>query len=190
MQILSKDEYNLRKQEILIQIKHGAVFIYPTDTIYGLGANALNHNAVKKVREAKDRSEMPFSVIAPSKEWIRENCEINEKVEEWLEKLPGPYTLILRLKNSEAVEHIVNNGMETIGVRIPKHWTTDIAKDISSPIITTSANLAGNAFMTSIETLDINVRNKVDFMINEGELKGQPSTLVDLTKEEVEVKKR
>jgi len=48
MQILNKDEYNLKKQEFLIKIKQGAVFIYPTDTIYGLGANALNHDAIKK----------------------------------------------------------------------------------------------------------------------------------------------
>ena len=190
MQILNKDEFNLKKQELLVKIKQGSVFIYPTDTIYGLGANALNHDAVKKIREAKDRNEMPFSVIAPSKEWIKENCEVNEKVEEWLEKLPGPYTLILKLKNTEAVEHIVNNGMDTIGVRIPKHWSTDIAKELNLPIVTTSANLTGKAFMTSVETLDVNVRNKVDFMINEGEIKGTPSKLIDLTKEEVEVKER
>ena len=110
--------------------------------------------------------------------------------EEWLEKLPGPYTLILKLKNPEAVEHIVNKGMATIGVRIPDHWTTDIAKELNLPIVTTSANLAGKAFMTSVETLDTNVRNKVAFMINEGEIKGKPSTLVNLTKDEVEVKER
>ena len=80
--------------------------------------------------------------------------------------------------------------MATIGVRIPDHWTTDIAKELNLPIVTTSANLAGKAFMTSVETLDTNVRNKVAFMINEGEIKGKPSTLVNLTKDEVEVKER
>jgi len=133
---------------------------------------------------------MPFSVIAPSKEWIKENCEINDKIEEWLEKLPGPYTLILKLKNPEAVEHIVNNGMKTIGVRIPLHWTTDIARELNLPIVTTSANLTGKGFMTSVDNLDMNVRNKVDFMINEGEIKGTPSKLIDLTKKGVEIKER
>jgi len=80
MQIINRDEYKLKKQEFLAKIRQGAVFIYPTDTIYGLGANALNHDAVHKIREAKDRYTRPFSVIAPSKDWIKENCEINEKV--------------------------------------------------------------------------------------------------------------
>ena len=190
MQILSRDEYNLRKEELLLKIKQGAVFIYPTDTIYGLGANALNHNAVNKIRQAKGRYERPFSVIAPSKEWIRENCEVNEKTEEWLEKLPGPYTLILKLKNKEAVEQNVNTNLSTLGVRIPDHWSTDIAKELNIPIITTSANLTSKEFMTSLTNLDVNVRNKVDFMINQGEIKGKPSTLIDLTKEQVEVKER
>ena len=190
MEIINKDEFKIRKQEILLKIKKGSVFIYPTDTIYGIGSNALNHDSVKKIREAKNRDEMPFSVIAPSKEWIKENCEINERVEEWIEKLPGPYTLILKLKNSEAVEHIVNNGMRTIGVRIPLYWTTDIAKELNLPIVTTSANLAGQEFMTSFDDLNVDVKNKVDFMINEGKIKGKPSTLIDLTKDEVDIKER
>lgn len=190
MIVLSKDEFDLKKQTLLSKIRNGAVFIYPTDTIYGIGSNALNHDAVKKIREAKDRNTMPFSVIAPSKDWIRENCEVNGKVEEWLEKLPGPYTLILKLKNPDAVESTVNSGMDTLGVRIPDCWTTDIAKELGLPIVTTSANITGKGFMTSLETLDVSVKNKVDFMINEGEIKGKPSTLVDLTKEDVEIKKR
>jgi L-threonylcarbamoyladenylate synthase len=190
MQILNKDEYDLRKQELFSKIRNGAVFIYPTDTIYGLGANALNHDAVNKIREAKARCERPFSIIAPSKEWILENCEVNERVEEWLEKLPGPYTLILKLKNKGAVESIVNSGMDTLGVRIPDCWSSEIAKELNVPIVTTSANITGKEFMTSLETLDVDVKNKVDFMINEGEIKGKPSTLIDLTKDEVNIKER
>ena len=190
MQIINKDEFNLKKQEFLAKIKKGAVFIYPTDTIYGLGSNALNHDAVHKIREAKDRYTRPFSVIAPSKEWIKDNCEVNEKAEEWIEKLPGPYTLILKIKNQGAIEPIVNSQMETIGVRIPDHWTTEIAKELNVPIVTTSANVTTEAFMTSLENLNINIKNKVDFMINDGEIKGEPSKLIDLTKDKVEIKKR
>ncbi len=190
MQRLNKDEFHIRKVEILLKIKEGAVFIYPTDTIYGIGANALNHDAVKKIRDAKNRYEMPFSVIAPSKDWIRENCEINKRVEEWIEKLPGPYTLILKLKNNDAIEQIVNAGMKTIGVRIPDHWITEISSELNLPIVTTSANITGSPFITSLDNLDVNIKSKVDFAINEGDLKGRPSTLVDLTKEEEEIKER
>ena len=190
MEILNKDEYYLKRQEIISKVIKGAIFIYPTDTIYGIGANAMNHDAVKMVREAKARYTMPFSVIAPSKEWIRENCEVNDVVEEWLEKLPGPYTLILKLKNLGAVEQNVNSGMDTIGVRIPDYWTTEIAKDTGLPIVTTSANITTKGFMTSLENLDHDVKNKMDFIIYVGELKGKPSKIVDLTKKETEVKER
>ncbi len=190
MQIISRDEYNLKKIEFLEKIRQGAVFIYPTDTIYGIGANALNHDAIKRIRETKQRYTMPFSVIAPSKEWIRDNCEVDERVEEWINKLPGPYTLILKIKNNSAVEQTVNPNLDTIGVRIPNHWISDIVKELEIPIVTTSANVATKEFMTSIEDLDVEIRNKTDFMISEGEIKGKPSTIVDLTKEEVEIKER
>ena len=65
MQILNKDEYYLRRSELLNKINGGAIFIYPTDTIYGLGANALDQKAVTRIRDAKERPENPFSVIAP-----------------------------------------------------------------------------------------------------------------------------
>lgn len=190
MQIITKDEYNLKKEKFLEKIRQGAVFIYPTDTIYGIGANALNRESVRKIRKAKNRYKMPFSVIAPSKEWIKENCEVNKNIEKWLKKLPGPYTLILKLKNKDAVEKEVNKRLKTLGVRIPKHWTSSIAKELQIPIITTSANVAGKEFMTSLEELDSKIKNKTDFMINEGEIKGHPSTIVDLTKKDLKIKER
>ena len=190
MEIITKDEYNLKKDHFLERIKQGAVFIYPTDTIYGIGANALDPKAVQKIRKAKNRYKMPFSVIAPSKEWIKKNCKINKNIEKWLKKLPGPYTLILKLKNKGAVEKIVNKRLPTLGIRIPKHWTSNIAKELQTPIVTTSANIAGKGFMTSLEDLDSNLKSKVDFVINEGEIKGNPSTIVDLTKKDLKIKER
>jgi L-threonylcarbamoyladenylate synthase len=190
MEVLTFDEYQLRKEEILHKIKHGAVFIYPTDTIYGIGANALDFKAVDKVRQAKDRYSNPFSIIAPSKEWIKENCHLTKEAEQWLEKLPGPYTLIMKLKNKSAIEQNVNSGLETVGIRIPDHWTSSIAEELNAPIITTSANVTTKEYMTSMENLDPIIKSKMDFIIYEGEIKGTPSTLIDLTKSKVEIKKR
>jgi L-threonylcarbamoyladenylate synthase len=190
MEILNKDEFNIRKKELLLKIKHGAVFIYPTDTIYGIGGNALRQETVHKIREIKDRYTRPFSVIAPSVEWIKENCKMSHDSEMWLKKLPGPYTLILKLKNKGAIDIDVNSDMGTVGIRIPDHWCKDIATELNIPIITTSANITTKEFMTSSQDLDMGIRNKTEFMIDEGELKGHPSTLIDLTKEEVNIKER
>ena len=190
MQILSKEEVSAKAGEIKQAILEGAVFIYPTDTIYGLGCDATNDEAAGRIRDIKSRFKRPFSVIAPSKEWIIENCEITKEAEEWIEKLPGPYTLILKLKNKIAVSEKANMGMDTLGVRIPAHWISHVASAMGVPIITTSANKIDEDYMTTIEDLDPSIKNKVDFIIYEGEKKGRPSQLVHLEDGEAKVKDR
>ncbi len=168
-----------------------SVFIHPTDTIYGIGGDATKHNIVERIRKIKHRPIQAMSVIAPSKEWIYENFEINEKVEEWISKLPGPYTLILRVKKGKKpVASNVAPGLDSVGVRIPNHWISELVALMNKPIITTSANIVGEEFMTTIDNLDERIRSGVDYIIYEGEKKGRPSTIVHLEKEEVEIKKR
>ncbi|MFC1690669.1 L-threonylcarbamoyladenylate synthase [Nanoarchaeota archaeon] len=190
MKILTKDEYELKKERVIYDIKEGAIFIYPTDTIYGIGCNALDSGAVNKIRQLKNKSKAPFSVIAPSKEWILENCIINENAEEWIDKLPGPYTLIIPLKNKSCVAEEVLLGLDSIGIRIPDCWTSKIAKDLEMPIITTSVNKTGQAYMTSIEDLDADIKNNIDMIFDDGEKQGSPSTMIHLEKEELEIKER
>ena len=165
MKIYNKEKFNENKEKILTKIKEGNIFIYPTDTIYGIGCDARNFEAVKRIRELKNRDEKPFSVIAPSKEWIIDNCE-----EKNLDKLPGPYTLILKLKNKECVASNVS-GLDTLGVRIPDHWFK-----VDIPIVTTSVNKSDKNNMTSLEDLDKDI--KVDFIIYEGEKKGKSSKII------------
>ena len=191
MKILNKDEVFMQETHIKEEILRGsAVFIHPTDTIYGLGCDATNDNAVSKIREIKERFKRPFSVIAPSKNWIVKNCEMTDKAEEWLDKLPGPYTLIMKLKNKDSVSEHANMGMDTIGVRMPDHWMSHVASAVGVPLITTSANKIDQDFMTSLDDLDSSIKSKVDFIMYEGEKKGRPSKLVHLEGEEVEIKER
>lgn len=180
MQLLTKAELQSRFTEIKEQISNGAVFIYPTDTIYGIGCNALNKEAVEKIRKLKERPANPFSIIVPSKEWIIKNCMVAKEMKEWLDKLPGAYTLILKLKNKNAVAKNVNRGEETIGIRIPDHWFSEVVQELGFPIVTTSANLSGKPFMISIEDLDPKIKEGVNFIIYEGEKKGRPSKIVNL----------
>ena len=190
MRVLSKEEVHLKALQIRDEILNGAVFIHPTDTIYGLGCDATNDDAVKKIRELKDRFKRPFSVIAPSLEWIEENCEITKEADEWLDKLPGPYTLILKLKKKSAVSKDANMGMETIGVRIPDHWISHVASAIGVPLITTSANKTDEDYMTTIDDLNPEIKTKVDFIMYEGEKRGRPSKLVHLENGKAKIKER
>lgn len=180
METLTKTELRLRYTEIAERIRNGAVFIYPTDTIYGIGCGALDKNAVEKIRRLKERQTNPFSIIAPSKEWITENCIITKEAKDLLNKLPGPYTFILRLKNKNAVANNVNQGQETIGVRIPDHWFSDVIRELGFPIVTTSANRSGQPFMTSLDDLDQAIKDGVDFIIYEGRKEGKPSKIINL----------
>lgn len=189
MEIYSPSETKLNSESIVQRITSGKLFIHPTDTIYGLGCNALDEGAVNDLRTAKRQLSRPFSIMVPDKEWIYNNCVITPGVEEWIDKLPGPYTLILNLKRN-AVAKSVNLGEDTIGVRLPEHWFREILKKAGLPIITTSANITGENFMTSIDELDPMIKMKCDFMIDEGIKKGTPSTIVDLSSEEIEIQKR
>ncbi len=182
METLTKSEVEYRKEELMKKISEGEVFIHPTDTIYGLGCNALDEKAVQAVRNLKDRQDTPFSVWAPSKEWIVENCELGAEGEEWLDKLPGPYTLVLKLKNKKAIAKNVHPANGTVGVRIPNHWFSLVVRELNIPIVTTSANRVGQGFMTSIENIDPEIRRGVRFVVYEGEKSGRPSQIVDLAK--------
>ncbi len=177
MRILSKNDVIVKKPKILAEILAGAVFIYPTDTIYGIGCDATNDASVQRIRQLKGRETKPFSIIAPSIDWIKENCELSAKAKPWLVKLPGPYTLILPLKNPNSVSAQTNMGMKTIGVRMPNHWISELVAQLNKPVVTTSVNTAGNSPGTKREELE---QFAVDFIIYEGEKKGAPSTIVDL----------
>lgn len=184
MRVLSKEEFEDEKGAIRESlIENCLVFIYPTDTIYGIGCNALNREAVKKIREIKQRKKNPFSVIAPSKEWIDENCIVNENAKDWVKRLPGPYTLILKTKKQCVAKNVVP-GLDTLGVRIPDHWFSNFVHEIGMPIITTSVNKSSEDFMTSLDDLDEEIKSMVDLIVYEGQKKGKPSRIIDLTDQE------
>jgi len=189
MECITKEQFDQRPQHYL-GVLRTTVFIYPTDTIYGIGCNALDEQLVQRIRELKGREEKPFSIIAPSKEWIRQHCVVDARAEHWLEQLPGPYTLILKLKNRHAVAAAVNGGAETIGVRIPAHWISDVVQKLDIPIVTTSANISGEKNMTSTEDLAPAIANGVSLLLYDGPLHGRPSTIVRLDTPETEIKER
>ena len=187
---LSREELFSKKFKYIDKFKNGALFIHPTDTIYGLGCNARDETAVNKIRILKNRHTQPFAVIAPSKNWIRMNCELPKDQEKYLEKLPGAYTLILKLKNKDAISENVNKGLDTIGVRMPDHWFQDFVALLNIPVVSTSVNKTGQEYMTSLFDLNSHIKRRVDYIIYEGKIEGKPSTLIRLDKEKVEFKER
>ncbi len=188
--IISKEQFFGSKSHYLRKITDGAVFIYPTDTIYGIGCDATNDAAVKRIREIKRRDEAPFSVAVPSKSWIKENCIVSAEGEKWLDKLPGPYTLLLKLKNRKAVAAEVIPKTGILGVRMPANWFLKVVEELDAPIVSTSANITAKSHMTSLKDLDRDVARKVDFIIYEGKKEANPSTIVKLCGKKAEVTRR
>jgi L-threonylcarbamoyladenylate synthase len=161
--------------DFIEDIKNGAIFIYPTDTIYGLGCDATNFDSVQRIKKIKYRDkDKPMSVIAPSIKWIKENCIVDDAL---LKKyLPGPYTLILKKKNPDFLKEISSN--DSLGIRIPDSEFTELVEKSGRPFITTSVNLTGEPFATKISDIPHEILDTVDIIIGVGELAGRPSTLV------------
>ena len=184
MEIITKEQVAVEAERLKKIISNEGIFIHPTDTIYGIGCDAKNDNVVEKLRIIKAHAHRPFSIIAPSKHWIYENCKLNEIEMGWVDKLPGPYTLILKLKKNNAVSKIVNLGLDTIGVRIPNHWISSFVASLGIPIVTTAANLTGEDYMETIEDLPVRIKKSVDFVIYEGPIKGRPSMIIKVDEKE------
>ncbi|HOI18611.1 MAG TPA: L-threonylcarbamoyladenylate synthase [Candidatus Woesearchaeota archaeon] len=190
MDILSKEEARFDKARLVSEIEKGKIILHPTDTIYGLGCSAINEGSVRKLRELKNNDSRPFSVIAPSKEWILDNCEIDEKDKDWLDRLPGPFTLILKLKNKNSISKHVNSGLDTIGVRMPEHWISEMVEELGVPFITTAALVEGNRVIINPNETSQEYRKSVHYAIDEGDLNGIPSTIVDLSSKKVLINER
>jgi len=190
MKIFTKDEFLKDIDSHITHLSYGSVFIYPTDTLYGLGCDARNNALVQRIRRIKNSYGNPMSVIAPSKDWIKTNCVVKPEHEGWLKKLPGPYTLIFERKCKDCIADDVNPKNNTLGVRIPNNWFADVVKKLDFPVITTSINVHGQEPCKSIAEVPANMGHMVDIGIDEGIIKGKPSTLVDLTGTEPKVIER
>ncbi|NJL44358.1 MAG: Sua5/YciO/YrdC/YwlC family protein, partial [Nitrosarchaeum sp.] len=149
-----------------------------------------DERAVSRLRQVKGQHHRPFSVIAPSLEWIHRNCVVSRDALDWLSRLPGPYTLILPLRNPDAVAWNVNMGVDTLGVRLPDCWIKDVVRDLEVPLVTTSANPVGGDVMVDLRDMHPQIRSGVDFVIYDGAVRGVPSTLVYLEGGLVRVEER
>ncbi|MDD3263900.1 MAG: L-threonylcarbamoyladenylate synthase [Candidatus Nanoarchaeia archaeon] len=175
-------DFETKSQEIIDRINKGDVFVYPTDTIYGIGCDATNPQSVERIREIKQRFQGPFSVIAPNKEWIKNNCKTDTKINFWIKKLPGPYTFILNLKNENTVTKGVEKDMK-LGIRILNHKIMEIFEKTKKPIITTSVNISTMPPLKDPKKISQFIEKNIDFIINQGLINSEPSNIIDLTQE-------
>ena len=175
-------------QNFLDELKHtvdnGGVIIYPTTTLYGIGASIHSEEAIGKIFLLKSRPEgMPLSVMSSSKQ-IKEICSIPDTFKPFMESSDKRLTAILPAL--EAVPQImVHNG--TLAVRLPCSELTASMINFIGPVTSTSANLHGQPTPPDIETLANRFGDKISLYIDSGKLEGQPTTLVDFTGDEPKI---
>lgn len=168
-------------------IKNGELVIFPTETVYGIGANAFDAEAVGKIFIAKGRpSDNPLIVHVGKKADIEEIATDITKVEEKLIErfMPGPFTLILK-KKPGVLPDIVTAGLDTVAVRIPKNLIAQAIITFSGvPIAAPSANISGRPSGTNIEDIKQELETKVSAVIDGGNTEvGLESTVVKVVDE-------
>ena len=165
-------------------IKRGGLVAFPTETVYGLGADALNPEAVLTLFKAKKRplDNPPIVHVADPKEVYRLVTEVPAKAQLLMDKFwPGPLTLIF--KHSNIVPNVTVAGLDTIAIRMPKHKVAlELIKQSGRPIAAPSANLAGKPSPTTAQHVYEDLNGRIDAILDGGATNiGVESTVVDLS---------
>ena len=176
------DEAEIKKQAKLL--KEGNTVIFPTETVYGLGANALDENAVKKIYEAKGRpSDNPLIVHISSEEEVYKLAnDISDKAKVLMSKFwPGPLTMIFKKK--DIVPQRTSGGLDTVAIRMPSHKIArELIKQAGIPIAAPSANISGRPSPTKGEHVCAEMNGRVSGIVVGGDCNfGLESTVIDMT---------
>jgi L-threonylcarbamoyladenylate synthase len=173
---ISEDELDIIKNSFI----NGKLVIFPTETVYGIGANALDKDAVNSIFKAKGRAQdNPLIVHISNYDMLKRIVKKPSKIEQLLidNFMPGPFTLILKKK--KIIPDNVTCGLDTVGIRYPEdNITHSIIEYTNLPIAAPSANISSKPSGTNIEAIKEDFLNKVDIIIDGGDSKiGLESTV-------------
>lgn len=195
MRIIQVDlnrDYSEAIDEAVNVLNYGGTVVYPTDTLYGLGANALNEIAVRKVFRIKDRSfSKPLPMIVRNIKWAEELVHIKPRNREVMSKVwPGAVTIVLDKK--EIVPNALTAEANTVGLRVPDHVFVDkLLAKFGYPLTSTSANISGEEGTGDINKIIEVFSNSIikpDLVIDAGVLpKADPSVVLDLTSDKPKI---
>lgn len=176
----------IEKQELeqcVDTIKNDGIIIFPTETVYGIGANAISKKAVEKIYQIKQRPlNKAINIMVANTQEIEKYAIIQNDIEKKIIQnfMPGPITIILNKK--PIIPDIVTAGNTKIGIRIPQNEIAlEILKQCELPIAAPSANISGEESGINIEGIKDDFDGKVDIFIDGGKSKlAQSSTIVEV----------
>lgn len=169
-------------------LKNGGVIIYPTDTVYGIGCDIFNNDALQRIFNIKnDGITKLFSFVCPNLKDIAKYARVSDYAYRSMKHLlPGPYTFVLPA--SKEVPKTLWTKRKTVGIRVPKHNVAlQLAAELGNPIISTSVTNRAGQIMTDPEEIKTVFNPLVDLMLSAGSLPNKPSSIVDLSDEEPEI---
>jgi tRNA threonylcarbamoyl adenosine modification protein (Sua5/YciO/YrdC/YwlC family) len=172
----------------VILLKEGGVIAYPTDTIYGLGCDMYNKKAIQRIYQIKKRDpQKPFSFICSDLKNISLYAQVTNQAYKIMRRyLPGPYTFILL--GTKLVPKIMTTKRKTVGIRVPdNNICLSLVKTLGNPIISTSVGFSGREVLSDPSLIEETFGSQIDLTIDGGLLANQPSTIISLIDDEIEV---
>ncbi|RXK50460.1 L-threonylcarbamoyladenylate synthase [Halorientalis pallida] len=166
-------------------LRDGELVVYPTETVYGLGADATDGDTVERVFEAKGRDrDKPVSLAVPDIETALEYTAPTADERAFMhEFLPGAVTVLVDRR--DVVPDVLTSGGEKVGVRVPDHELALELLDAFHPITATSANVSGTGSVRELDELGEQIREAVAVLLDGGRTPGGGSTVVDVDAGEI-----
>ena len=169
-------------------LRTGGLIVYPTDSVYGLGCDLLNKNAVEKIYQCKGRDKRKLlSFICPDLKEISEYAYVPDSAYRIMRRLlPGPYTFILNA--TKQVPRILLEKRKTVGIRVPDNAVCQaLLAEFGRPIISTSARLTEQSFLNDPDEIADTFEHIAEIYLDTGVGGLEPSTVIDFTGENPEI---
>ncbi len=165
-------------------LRQGGLVAFPTETVYGIGANALNEDAIMKIYEAKGRpSDNPLIMHIADKAWLKDYVlNVSDKAKALMDAFwPGPLTMVF--KKTDKVPYRITGGLDTVAIRMPKHeMARRLIAESGVPIAAPSANISGRPSPTRGHHVISDLSGRVDMIVDGGKSElGLESTVLDVT---------
>lgn len=176
------------ENEIINLLNDGKVWLHPTDTVWGLGCDALNEKAILKIFKIKNRpTHSPLILLVSDIDMLKNYVqEIHPKVETLLYYSTRPITVLY--KSSGKTPDILSNKNNDIAIRIPqKAWLTNIIEKFGKPIVSTSANIHGEPFPMSFSNIDQRIKDEVDYIALQDrniKIPAEPSVIITINEKD------
>ncbi len=179
----------MNKKKIVDEIKKGNLVITPTDTVYGIMADATNIKAIEKVYECKQRDKKkPLLLLVDSINMLKKYTkDLKPLEEEIIQKfLPGKLTILLH--KNDKVNNRITAGTNLVGIRIPDNKELmGIINELGNPVISTSANISGQSTITNPKKIKKELLKHISYVEDAGIINNEPSSIIKIENEKITI---